>query len=135
MGKKVVDLKRKCSKCHFIKSILDFEKVNNYRTLECSKCLYIKRKVLYSKEYFAIKSKKWRAKNQEKIKAHSIVGVAIKNGLLKKPTKCSKCSSKMKIHAHHDNYSKPLDVVWLCHYCHRLIHKLMKLDTNIRGLK
>jgi hypothetical protein len=27
-----------------------------------------------------------------------------------------------KTEAHHTDYSRPLDVVWLCKHCHRLLH-------------
>jgi len=30
------------------------------------------------------------------------------------------------IHAHHDDYSRPLDVRWLCASCHTVVHLLLK---------
>ncbi len=36
---------------------------------------------------------------------------------------CSNCHSKTKIQAHHCNYDKPLEVIWLCRPCHAAIHR------------
>lgn len=47
----------------------------------------------------------------DKHKAHGIVRRAIRKGALK-PQPCEKCGAKAQ--AHHDDYSKPLDVRWLC---------------------
>lgn len=57
----------------------------------------------------------------EKRAARILTGNAIKNGrLIKKP--CEVCGNK-KVHAHHDDYCKPLDVRWLCTRHHREWHK------------
>ena len=52
---------------------------------------------------------------QEKIKARSAVQIALKNGtLIKFPCFCGDPNSE----AHHEDYSKPLVVVWLCRKHH-----------------
>lgn len=100
----------------------------------------------YNKEYrknnrskFAAYSKVWRQKHREELlerqkeyqkkyidnntdvsKSHSKVHAAIKQGrLVKKP--CEICGEKIA-EAHHDDYSKPLDVRWLCKKCHAKWH-------------
>jgi hypothetical protein len=55
--------------------------------------------------------------------AHVITCNAIRDKKLKRPTKCSVCNAKKMIEAHHDDYTKPLDVRWLCNACHRAWHK------------
>lgn len=63
---------------------------------------------------------KYRDENPEKIQAHMAVSVAIRNKtLIKKP--CEVCG-KVKAHAHHDDYSRPLDVRWLCPKHHKEWH-------------
>jgi len=67
------------------------------------------------------RSREWREKNTIKRAAHIIVGNAIKNGsLVKKP--CEVCGKK-KVDAHHDDYSRSLDVKWLCRKHHMEHHK------------
>jgi transposase-like protein len=61
-------------------------------------------------------NKKWRKRNPEKVRAHWIVSNAIRYGkLVRQP--CEECGNK-KSHAHHNDYSKPLEIQWLCHRCH-----------------
>jgi hypothetical protein len=69
---------------------------------------------------------KWIEKSPEKRAAHVILGNAVKNGLIEKPNFCSKCGKKevsRRIHAHHHDYTKPVDVIWLCVQCHKDEHK------------
>jgi ribosomal protein S27AE len=55
-----------------------------------------------------------------KIAAHNAVKLAKERGdLIPKP--CEQCGDE-PTHAHHDDYSKPLDVRWLCPQCHRAEH-------------
>jgi len=68
----------------------------------------------------------WRSQNREKARAWSCVGNAITRGELIKPNKCEKCGMEDRIHAHHDDYSRPLDIQWLCHKCHMKIHYKMR---------
>ncbi len=35
---------------------------------------------------------------------------------------CALCASDQNVHAHHRDYSRPLDVVWLCAKCHHRVH-------------
>jgi len=76
--------------------------------------------------------------------AHSKVDHAIRTKKLFRPEKCQACGEKPiktykdnwkqkiievpyknpAIIAHHADYNKPLDVIWLCRRCHSKIHKL-----------
>lgn len=60
-------------------------------------------------------------KYPEKQKARLKLGIAVKCGKVKKPKGCSLCCSKIRVEGHHEDYTKPLDVVWLCRSCHLVV--------------
>jgi len=73
----------------------------------------------------------WRQKNRQKIRAWSAVGNALLRGNMVKPNQCEFCMKKdVRLHAHHEDYEKPLEVLWLCHECHMKIHKNERKITN-----
>ena len=63
----------------------------------------------------------WIKRNKEKHAAHSAVYRALKRGELIKKT-CRQCGSVF-VESHHEDYSKPLEVIWLCSKHHKMIHK------------
>lgn len=65
--------------------------------------------------------KRYRAENPEKARAHNLLNKAVSRGKITRQP-CEICGATEKIHAHHDDYSKPLDVVWLCAEHHKWIH-------------
>mgnify|MGYP007100078969 CR=1 FL=1 len=65
---------------------------------------------------------KWNAANPLGYKAHYQVTNAVRDGRLKK-TPCVICGSDKRVHGHHKDYSKPLDVRWLCRSCHVRHHQ------------
>lgn len=68
---------------------------------------------------------KWRFDHPEKRLAHQAVQSALRNGSLKK-SPCQVCGSTTRIHGHHDDYSQPLVVAWLCHQHHMERHAMLK---------
>ena len=54
---------------------------------------------------------------------HIDVFHALKNGILVKPIGCSFCGKDVFLEGHHTDYTKALDVVWLCKDCHAAVHK------------
>lgn len=100
----------------------------------CKRC-----KALSAKEYratggTAVQKKyqrEWMRENREKIRerfksdpifklkivSRRITNQAIKAGILEKQP-CEICGSMERIEAHHDDYTKPLDIRWLCKMHH-----------------
>lgn len=70
------------------------------------------------KEYHTKYNREWRKRNTIfKDLVRRKVFMALKNGLIKKG-KCEICES-FEVEAHHDDYSKPLDIRWFCRKHHR----------------
>jgi ribosomal protein S27AE len=71
------------------------------------------------------------SQRKERMLRHSkrkIVYYAIKTGKLVRPNKCSSCGKECRPEAHHQDYKKPLMVVWLCIKCHRSVDRIKRLN-------
>lgn len=67
----------------------------------------------------AANTARWRARNPDKLRAENAVKAAIRRGdLVRQP--CEACGEKAQ--AHHEDYSRPLDVRWLCPLHHARQH-------------
>ena len=63
----------------------------------------------------------YRDREPQKYKARQAVGNAIRDKrLFRRPCEKQPCNSKAQ--AHHEDYSKPLEVIWLCFKHHRAEH-------------
>ena len=68
--------------------------------------------------------RRWAAKNRHKRNAHLKVLRAIKSGkIIRGP--CERCGTKNEIEGHHEDYSKPLQVMWLCILHHKERHRII----------
>jgi len=72
--------------------------------------------------------REYRAKNKEKQRAHSAVAYKLES-----PESCELCGEETKLHAHHHDYTKPLDVNWLCPACHHQLHAKESLLGGLAG--
>jgi len=66
--------------------------------------------------------KPYKKNNPEKIKAHRKVRQAIERGEMERQP-CEVCGDE-PTDAHHEDYSKPLEVRWLCRKHHMEVHGL-----------
>ena len=64
----------------------------------------------------------WRQRNPLIDRAYATLHFALKRGAIFRPQQCSDCKKDCKPEAHHDDYTKPLDVAWLCKLCHEARH-------------
>jgi len=78
----------------------------------------------------AIIQKKHCDLNPQKRKARLAVGNAIRSGKIVKMN-CEVCGSQNS-QAHHHDYSKPLDIKWLCFVCHRAEHGQEARHAHLR---
>ncbi len=131
-------------KCFLCKNTLPLEmfykhpKMKDGHLGKCKNCAkkdvksnYAKRRAYYSqyekeryknpKRKLQIKEslRRQRAANPEKARHRDSYKSALSAGKLQK-TPCIHCGAK-KVQGHHDDYSKPFDVKWVCFKCHREI--------------
>jgi len=66
----------------------------------------------------------WRKADSRRFRAHNAVARAIKKGLLVR-CPCVRCGEQKSL-AHHEDYDKPLEIMWLCQPCHKQRHKELK---------
>lgn len=117
---------KQCFLCKQEKDFLFFHKDKTTKTgysSYCKSCKKIKDKENQRNYFYNEKTKQrkklWRNSHPERKSAHMKVYFAIKKGvLIKQP--CFICGKNSE--AHHPDYSKPLDVVWLCSSHHRQAH-------------
>lgn len=103
----------KCKKCTK-KDVQIHREKNIEKIRECDRNRGSRTTSAYLKEY--------RKKYKRKQIAHRKVAYRKSTGDLK-PQPCEVCGATEKINAHHDDYSKPLQVRWLCSVHHKLWHK------------
>lgn len=101
--------------------------------ITCSKCgefLDLSRifKYAYCKSCHAQFMRKTRPKHSQlkpdqrkKANARSYANEYVNRGTLVK-LRCQRCNAE-KAEMHHDDYNKPLEVVWLCRPCHLELHR------------
>jgi predicted transposase YbfD/YdcC len=73
-----------------------------------------------SKEHYRY-TKPYKENNPEKISAHRKMLNALRTGKINKRP-CEVCG-ELKVDAHHDDYTKPIEVRWLCRKHHIEHHK------------
>lgn len=62
-----------------------------------------------------------RAKYPHKARARAAVSFALRAGNLERRP-CRECGIEL-VQAHHEDYSRPLDIVWLCEFHHKQRHR------------
>jgi hypothetical protein len=92
-------------------------------------------------EKAAAQKRRWRENNRdriavheqrrwedhpEKVRARRALNDALRKGDQTKPPGCESCDEEVdsrELHGHHHDYSKPLEVEWLCRSCHLKAHE------------
>lgn len=133
---------KNCYKCKTVKSKEDFYKIKRRYDGLCEICKDCERKRKLeqrsrnidshrarnkryyenNKEKFLSRRKLWGEKNKLKIKAHTAVKNALLKGNLKRLFRCEICK-RTPTDAHHADYSRPLEIKWLCRSCHMKVHQ------------
>ena len=114
----------KCKKSYPKNEVSVWKHTYNKKYLEscCRNCLR-ERQQLYRKTKSgrlaeSRASSKSYQKHKHKWLARAKVRYAIKKGFIIKPKKCEVCEEVRPLQGHHEDYSKPLEVIFLCYGCH-----------------
>jgi len=67
-----------------------------------------------------------RRKGSAFVACNRAVGNAIRDGRLNRGP-CEVCGSRESVEGHHEDYSKPLDVRWLCREHHKALHAFKRV--------
>lgn len=112
-----------CRECHRVaaaKRRAEFPELTREQTAKSAsrpEAVLAKRK--YMSEY------QRRPDVKQRHKARNAVKDALLSGRMVRPQCCEACEScppPRDLHAHHADYSRPLDVRWLCRQCHAKVH-------------
>lgn len=82
-------------------------------------------KLEHRKQAYKERTKARRAADKRYQNCHNAVRRAIKNGLIERKD-CEWCGRVDNVFAHHEDYDKPLDVMWLCPPCHAKRHQQLQ---------
>jgi hypothetical protein len=136
---------KRCSKCGSIKPESEFykdERTPDGLKCQCKKChcqtsiktrdedkkrdankRYMRRAVAGNPDKFRAQWKNRKKPDVEKKAARAALNAAVRAGRIVRPDICPLCGAEARITAHHSDYSKPLDVEWLCYECHGRRHR------------
>lgn len=112
-------LKSSCKECHLACSL----RTRNSDLARESNRLHMARARQKDPEKFRERDRLRKRPVDEKVRARSLLNGAVQCGRINKPQTCESCGVMGRITAHHENYSKPLDVKWLCYECHGALHR------------
>lgn len=113
-------------------------------SITCSKCgAFLELDRIYKQSYCAVCHAEYMRDNRPKYSelkedqkkkniARSYAWVYVRRGTLV-PKSCDNCGDP-KAEMHHEDYSKPLDVNWLCRKCHLELHERRKLEEASKEL-
>lgn len=135
-----------CFKCHCEKPLFEFYKHRAMADGHLNKCKdctkadvgkhrakNLERVRAYDRERSNLPHRKesnrrvtanWRAEQPKRRAAQVAVGNAVRDGRLTPWPTCAMPECSAKPEAHHPDYDRPLDVVWLCHAHHKQAHAI-----------
>lgn len=141
---------KSCTLCNQVKSLDEFYKANGCadgHANQCIVCVKARARIRHVQKRDEIRAydrqrsklphrvlqrvrqtQKEREQSPERYRARTAVNNAVRDGRLLKMD-CAFCGASKTV-AHHHDYSRPLDVTWLCTPCHARFHAL---ETMSKG--
>jgi len=96
----------------------NFEESRLYAKFRQQKYRQTKKGKMSKRKY----DEEYNSKYKERIKARHKFKYAICKKKLIRPNICDICKKTCKPYGHHEDYSKPLEVIWMCPKCHFYYH-------------
>lgn len=123
---------KKCSVCEEYIHVTDFYKDSTTKDglrSNCKKCFERKHRAkLLTNEIIRLEEKKDK---DLKYLAHKKVQLAVLTGVLVKPMYCQLTGVRAdNLHAHHEDYNKPLEVIWCTPQAHARLHAEKRKGVN-----
>lgn len=104
-------------------------KIDYYRDYDRKRGRTEGRKVMFANK----QRTKRKAMGADYDRSHIAVARAIESGSLIRPDHCHRCLIQCPAQAHHDDHSKPLEIMWLCPVCHAQRHvELAKIKLQTK---
>ena len=135
-----------CRKCEEEKGIDDFyhsrkrvckdccrARLRDYARMRRKNPDYRAKQALYYREWYGKNGRNrnthyqdvvilYRDNHPDRMEAMAQVQEAVRRGLLRRASKCLFCDRRTRTQGHHEDYSKPYEVLWVCASCHKKIH-------------
>jgi formylmethanofuran dehydrogenase subunit E len=115
----ILGITSECRKCHCETSIKSRDKDN---ARDKNRVFMRKHRAENIELHRERERQQFRPKD-EKYYARKELNAALKRGDITRPSACEECGRDVKLTAHHGDYSKPLEVRWLCYECHGKLHR------------
>ena len=136
----MIQSQKKCFKCKQIKHLSEYYNHKNMADGHLNKCIECTKKDVrlhrqnnidrireYDRKRGKLPSRIKSCQKRNKIRrrrfpikfaARYILANALRAKKINKPSVCSMCGRKARIYGHHNDYYKPLEVIWVCQVCH-----------------
>ena len=101
-----------------------------YKTMptKCKECQKAQMKAHYREPEYKRRNAEYQRERLQDAEKHAkhiarrTLGNAVRLGKVFKPDICLACGSDENVEAHHEDYSRPLEVEWWCRNCHATYH-------------
>lgn len=133
---------RACTMCKIEKPLTEFPRVQRWHRKVCHPCHLANRRAWRNQHADRVRAvqreyarsargretvleavRRYQARNPQKIAAQSALRYAIYRGDIVRPNQCEALGCEAPAHhAHHHNYAKPFDVIFLCRAHHEATH-------------
>lgn len=115
-----------CLTCGKKKPLEMFEnssRFKNAKELRCNECMSEYRKKYPKREKAKEMARLYKKNNPKIVESYLIMAKAFRSGKLIRANNCSLCGTLCRTDAHHEDYNKPLEVIFLCRRCHNKLHR------------